>query len=302
MIPETHLFLDIESLPTNRPDFIAEVEAAVKCPASYKKQEAINEWWETEGPLARKNAVHKTGLDGGIARMAAIAWGWGSEEVKAAHTAVDGVHSIERERRIIEGFFSECQAVYDATGAAPTIIGHCVTSFDIRWIWHRAIVLGVTPPWWWPVNVKPWDADAVQDTAVMWVGPRDRISLDRLARILGVGGKGEFDGSQVWDAWEAGEHERVREYCADDVRLVRRIWCRITGEDAPEEDEVDEETEVVEVEVQVEVVQREPVEVEVPSAIVPEPEVEPVVEKPKLARPRVVPVFLKDDFPETEAA
>ena len=300
MIPETHLFLDIETLPTDRPDFIAEAEAAVKCPATYKKAEAIADWWANEGPLARKAAVHKTGLDGGLARLASIAWAFGSDEVKAAHTAVDGVHSVERERRILLGFFAECQAVYDQTGAAPTIVGHCVTSFDIRWIWHRAIVLGITPPWWWPHDVKPWDRDAVQDTSVMWVGPRDRISLDRLARILGVGAKGEMDGSRVWDAWEAGEHERVREYCADDVRLVRRIWCRIMGEDAPSEDgEVVEETAaVVAAEVEVPEFVEEPVEV-----VVPETEVElPVVEKPKPARPKKVPVFLREDFPEEELA
>ena len=301
MIPETHLFLDIESLPTDRRDFIEEVEAAVRCPASYKKQEAIAEWWETEGPIARKAAVHKTGLDGGIARMAAIAWGWGAGDVKAAHTAVDGAHSIDRERLILTGFFAECQAVYDATGAAPTIVGHCVTTFDIRWIWHRAIVLGVTPPWWWPVAAKPWDADSVQDTAVMWIGTRDRISLDRLARILDVGGKGEMDGSQVWDAWERGEHEKVREYCADDVRLVRRIWCRIVGENAPA-DEIDEETEVAEVEVPA-AVALDPDPVAVPVEIVVSELVpEPVVEKPIVQRPRVVPVFLREDFPEEELA
>lgn len=325
MIQSDLVFLDIETLPTIDPAIIAAVEADVSPPGSMKKPETIAAWHENEGAEARREAVRKTSLDGGTGRLGALSWAWADGPIVGAHTALDGSHSVDQERKLLSGFFAELECFHAEHRVPPTLVGHNICGFDVRWLWKRSIVLGIRPPHWWPVDARPWDHSRVQDTMILWEGTKGRISQDRLARTLGLGGKGAIDGSKVADAWEEGRHEEIREYCVDDVRTVRRIWCRIVGEDAPvEEDEVVEEASVVQVEVEV------PVEVVVSPApageigfdlAVPEDAddeeivaamkgaLEKLVEEtpvrrvaPAVQRPKVVPAFLREDFPEEELA
>lgn len=78
----------------------------------------------------------------------------------------------------------------------PVVVAHHA-GFDVRYIWQRAIILGVTPPAWWPVDARPWDTDRVYDTMTAWAGHGNRIGLDRLCKALGITGKTGVDGSQV---------------------------------------------------------------------------------------------------------
>ncbi|MBU1336044.1 MAG: hypothetical protein KJ944_08530 [Alphaproteobacteria bacterium] len=56
-----------------------------------------------------------------------------------------------------------------------------------------------------------------------------RIGLDRLCRALGVAGKGDMDGSMVWDAVKAGRIDAVAEYCRGDVKRLRSVHRRMRG-------------------------------------------------------------------------
>ena len=60
-------------------------------------------------------------------------------------------------------------------------------------------------------------------TMTAWAGARDRISQDKLCEALGLACKGDFDGSMVAEAWAAGEHDKIAEYCKRDVETVRDI-------------------------------------------------------------------------------
>lgn len=227
---EISIFFDIETLPTERPDLIAAIAEGVRPPAAMKKADTILRWEIEEKPTAVADAIAKTSFDGGTGRIAAIGWAIGdTEEVAGASVDEHGTHTEAAERMLLQGFFAECDAVRREHGVPPILIGHNVTGFDIRWLWKRAIVLGIRPPYWWPVDAKPWDAERVVDTMELWEGRGGRIGLDRLARILGLGGKGGIDGSMVAGMWREGRYEEVREYCADDVALVRDVWRRITG-------------------------------------------------------------------------
>ena len=220
------LFFDIETLPTVDPSLIADIASSISPPGSMKKPETISAWEANEKPAAILEAVRKTSLDGGTGRLASICWACGAGEILGAHTADDGHWSEAREIEILQGFFQEATAFGNAVGGA-VLTGHNVLNFDLRWIWKRAIVLGVAVPDWWPLNARPW-SDTVCDTMTMWEGATGRISQDRLGRILGVGGKGDIDGSMVAGMWDAGEHDKILDYCGDDVRKSRRIWARIT--------------------------------------------------------------------------
>lgn len=110
----------------------------------------------------------------------------------------------------------------------PVVVAHHA-QFDIRYIWQRAVILGVTPPSWWPIDARPWDQDRVQDTMLMWAGVGNRIGLDRLCRALGLAGKSGVDGSMVWDLVRNSRIDDVVDYCDDDVRRLRSVHRRILG-------------------------------------------------------------------------
>ena len=70
--------------------------------------------------------------------------------------------------------------------------------------------------------------------------PRKFVSLDRLARVLGLESskaKG-IDGSLVYDRFCEGCHSEIADYCMRDVELVREIYYRMifseTGAEGPQ--------------------------------------------------------------------
>ena len=60
-----NLYLDIESIPSQHPDALAQVRAAIKPPATLKKPESIAAWWASEADAAAQEAWRKQSLDGG---------------------------------------------------------------------------------------------------------------------------------------------------------------------------------------------------------------------------------------------
>ena len=58
----------------------------------------------------------------------------------------------------------------------------------------------------------------------MWAGRNGRISLDRLAKIFGFGGKTQgMTGADVGRVWSGGDIDRISAYCRDDVEMTRAI-------------------------------------------------------------------------------
>jgi predicted PolB exonuclease-like 3'-5' exonuclease len=66
---------------------------------------------------------------------------------------------------------------------------------------------------------------------------RNRQSLSGMAALLGLPGKLGFDGSQVWDAYQAGDVAAIRRYCETDVLNTWLIYLRfqqLRGQLSPE--------------------------------------------------------------------
>lgn len=215
----TYIYLDIETIPTQSDAVRAEIAATISPPASMKKAETIAKWEEEQKPAAVAEAVAKTSFDGGRGHVCTICWANDDAAVKTAHA-----RDVQDEFDILTAFFNDIDDKH-----SKTIVGHYVGGFDIRFLTQRAIALGVTlpSPMSWPRNSKPW-SDKIFDTMTAWAGDRNTIGLDALCKILGIEGKGGFDGSMVADAWLAGEHGRIADYCAADVERVRAIHRMFT--------------------------------------------------------------------------
>lgn len=207
------LYLDIETIPTSDPDVIADIAAGISPPKTMSKAETIAAWEAETKPGLVKEAVAKTSFNGAFGSVCVIGWAWDNEPVRSA--TIEKVSEATMLRAWVQ--------LVNASGdyGRKTVVGHNVT-FDIRFLWQRAIVLGVEMPSWFPRQPKPWDR-SIFDTMTEWAGVRDTISLDNLAKALGFGGKEGMDGSMVAEAWATGRVDEVASYCRHDVELVRNI-------------------------------------------------------------------------------
>lgn len=201
------LYLDIETLPAPA---AYKDEIIVKPPARLSKPESIEKWMEENADAEREKLWRKTALDASRGRICCIAWQINNSPV----------HSVwsEDEARLLDNFFSRIEN----KGVNPAICGHNVL-FDLEFIKRRSIIHEIRLPFGWPINKKPW-VSPIRDTQYLWTGSHTEfISLDALCKILGVQGKGDVDGSMVADLWFDGQHEKVAQYCRDDVRRVYEI-------------------------------------------------------------------------------
>lgn len=222
------LYFDIETLGTTDPEVIADFESAIKAPATYKKPESIAEWMKENKESALKEMVSKTSFSGLYGSIACICYAFDDGEVFS-------VDCRDGEKKMLEDFYSH---VFDMTcvehqmGYAEgkaTFVGHNIVGFDLPFLKHRSIILGVKPP---KVvrdafGAKPW-GNEVADTMLLWSSDKEkRVSMDKLCKAFGLPGKGDFDGSMVADTWPT-DPQKVITYCADDVRRTREMYKRIT--------------------------------------------------------------------------
>lgn len=217
------IYLDIETIPAQDPAVRNELRAAVTPPATYKKAESIAEWLAENREKEAEAAWLRTSFDGGFGHICCI--GWAVDDGEPA--SIFGTH--EDEAGMLSDFFGVLKRAYSGTsGMKPVIVGHNVVSFDLPFIWKRAIVHGIKPPFWLPRDPKPW-GDTAADTMTMWSGAKDRISLDKLCRVLGLPGKGDGPtGADVWPMVQEGRIKEVAAYCREDVQRTRAIYKRLT--------------------------------------------------------------------------
>lgn len=214
------IFIDIETIPNQSPEYRAMVRETIKPPANLKKQESIDAWYAENADAATDEAVAKTSFDPAAGHIVCIGFAFDDDKPQyyEARTVAD-------EKAMLDSFFYN---VNETCGMNPAQwIGHYISGFDLRFLINRAIILGVQLPskLVLPRDIKSWGGQ-VFDTMTAWAGNKDKISQDRLAKALGLAGKGDFDGSMVAEAWAKGEYARIATYCMSDVETVRAIYRR----------------------------------------------------------------------------
>jgi hypothetical protein len=208
---------DIETLQCTDIDAIAELAATIKPPATYKKQDTIDKWFEENKESELKELIAKTSFNSILGSVACIAW---------QHNDGDVCSSMpnESEGDIIQNFYD------DISSRDIVFCGQNIAGFDLPFLKHRSMILYIKPPssLLAAMNAKPWD-NCIQDTMLMWSPDREkRVSMDKLCKAFGITGKGGFDGSQVNNEWINGDRQKVISYCKDDVRRTREIYKRLT--------------------------------------------------------------------------
>lgn len=213
-----HIFLDIETIPTQRADLRAWVGGKVTPPASIKKSETLAKWEAEERPQAEQEAWERTALTG-MAQIVCIGVAVDDGEPKAF---IGG-----SERTLLTDFAIWLDAMRrENHHGDPRFVGHNLIGFDLLMLKKRAIVHGLRLPL--PFDAGRWDKSGrVFDTMLQW-DQQKFASLDELCQILEIEQASELTGADVWPLWQAGRHEEIAAYCAEDVRLVREVYHRMT--------------------------------------------------------------------------
>lgn len=250
-----HVYIDIETIPGQHPGLRQEIAAQLPavapyqeptCPRNIKRPETQRDWQENTLPGLREAAIQKyqddlakheaaietawrkTALQGEHGEIICIAWAIKDNPITVVSRSLQ-----ESEADLLRRFFQTLHPQLEKR--SPTWIGHHVT-FDLRFLFQRAVIHGVYPIINLPIDAGHWD-DRLRDTMTMWAGSRERISLNRLCRALGIPTKGQeladedIDGSKVWDFVLRGEIDKVATYCKADVARCREVYRRLTFAD-----------------------------------------------------------------------
>ncbi len=243
-----NIFKDIETLPILDPKFLAELRAAsdvemqaaidaISHPGNLKDPIKIEEWNLTVRPqkeadirAAAETSIdethRKTSFDGALGHICVIAAAIDDEAPIAFYSPDQAADYAEAD--VLRQYFAYLSDHYSASvNRKPRFVGHNITGFDLRFMFQRAVVLGIKPPPFIPFHAKPWD-DVIFDTMTYFAGVGKSIKLDKLCKALGLPGKSSMDGSKVYDAYLEGRIEDIAIYCRDeDVVQTRLVYKRL---------------------------------------------------------------------------
>ena len=225
----SNLFFDLETIPDQREGALQDHLNNIKPPGTYKKQESIDKWMKENGEAAAIEQWKKTALEGISGQIVSIAWAF-DDGVVQGFCRRDPESSLD-ERMLLQIFFDK---VYDqhkpgeGTHQSLTWIGHNVIDFDLRFLYQRAAVGGIKPPFLIPTEAR--HGSMVYDTMKAWAGWKGYVKQDDLYAALGgePHENDDMDGSQVWDYIKAGRYDEVLAYNKRDVEKLRFNYKRLT--------------------------------------------------------------------------
>ena len=136
------------------------------------------------------------------------------------------------EAGIIQRFFDGIEKY------TPQLVSWNGTGFDLPVLHYRGLIHGVRAPRYWDTGDDDRDFRYnnylsryhmrhcdVMDLLALYQG-RAVAPLDEIAQLLGLPGKLGMDGSQVWDAFQAGRLSEIRNYCETDVVNTYLVFLR----------------------------------------------------------------------------
>ena len=242
-----NVFMDIETIPSQKEgvkeQFIKDSIENFKAPSSLSKTQAATDLgisaadakftgkddmiakWEAHFAPIKAEEVgienwKKTSFDGAQGELFSIAWTIGDEPVIGSFREPGHSESV-----LLEYFFDSIKR--NIGNLKPFFVGNYIAGFDLKFLFKRAVILGVKPPF--PLPHFGRHEQHYYDLQQAWEGFNGRASLDSMCKALGIPGKpDDIDGSKVWQFVEAGEYQKVMDYNKLDVEEARTLYNRFT--------------------------------------------------------------------------
>lgn len=218
-MPNT-LVTDIETIPNTaaadllpepKPD--ARLKDPVKIAADVEKK--------------KQDAAGKMGLDPNFGRVCVVGY---AERVGTKVVTSDDFlaeNSDEAERDLLTAFWERVRA----RDRLATFNG---AGFDIPFILRRSWLLGVKPTRMFETVAWKCSTGETNHTDVRLVlslgDKKAKGTMDLFGKLkLGRGKTDGMDGSQVWEYWQAGRVDEVRQYCMDDCAVTLELLESLYG-------------------------------------------------------------------------
>jgi hypothetical protein len=199
------VYLDIETIPgEERPS-----RDSIKPPGNMKKPETIRKWFAENADSELDKIHHKQGLDSMAGR------------ILCTGMAIDDEDPV-----VFDSLIGLDQAIM-GINEEVLFVGHNILKFDAKWLVRHGIMVGLDFPTRFNFNRYKGN---ILDTMSIWScgDYQDIVSLDNIAKFLGLEGKTSgMDGSKVWEYFKAGRMDEIMDYCADDIRVTRRVFKAI---------------------------------------------------------------------------
>ncbi len=120
----------------------------------------------------------------------------------------------------------------------PQLVSWNGGAFDLPVLHYRGLIHGVQCARYWEMGEDDRDFKwnnyisryhlrhlDLMDLLAMYTG-RANAPLDDMARLMGFPGKLGMDGSQVWEAYQQGRLDEIRNYCETDVVNTYLVYLR----------------------------------------------------------------------------
>jgi len=136
------------------------------------------------------------------------------------------------EKELIQRFFDGIDKY------TPTLVSWNGSGFDLPVLHYRMLVNGVVAPRYWESGDDDRDFKwnnylsryHQRHTDLMDVlagfSPRANAPLDEMASLLGFPGKMGMSGAKVWDTYQDGDIQGIRDYCELDVLNTYLVYLR----------------------------------------------------------------------------
>ncbi|HEC30147.1 MAG TPA: 3'-5' exonuclease [Gammaproteobacteria bacterium] len=136
------------------------------------------------------------------------------------------------EKELIQRFFDGVDKF------VPTLVSWNGSGFDLPVLHYRALLHGVIAQRYWDTGDNDRDFKwnnyisryHARHTDLMDVlaayQPRANAPLDQIATMLGFPGKMGMSGARVWENYQAGDIEGIRNYCETDVLNTYLVYLR----------------------------------------------------------------------------
>jgi hypothetical protein len=222
------IFIDIETIPTSRADIQARCVAEISPPGNYKKPETIAQWWASEGDAKKAEAVERTALDGTWGEIICIGLAVNDDPAEVFSRALTEADLLNTFALMLDSKCRKAVSSGDMWQLVARWIGHNIIDFDLRFLWQRSKLLGARFPFTLPVHKN---ANGVFDTMREWAGYKDRVSQKDLELAFGITRTDPLPlgGAEVFQAYQDGRIDDIKEHCRQDIENLRTLYRRMTA-------------------------------------------------------------------------
>jgi DNA polymerase elongation subunit (family B) len=209
-----NIFIDVETIPVGDP-----VDPmTLTPPGNISKQETIDTWYRDKAPAIAQEKFLGRALDSMAGEILCIGYAVNDDPPCCLWS---------NEEEVLRAFEIKIGEIQGQWREPIKFIGWNINSFDIPWIWRKAIKYGLTTLRG-SINRDRNRGNSL-DLMLTWATDyKNYTKLDDVAKFLGLSGKvGDMDGSKVYDAYLEGRLDDIAAYCRQDIEIVRGVYRKI---------------------------------------------------------------------------